>query len=61
MYAELEDVLNRAWLKQRLAGTPDRVPDYLETVSALGVPPQPARSAVGRIGGVLAIWAPIKS
>lgn len=36
MYAELEDVLKLAWLKQRLAGAPNRVLDYLNAVSSLG-------------------------
>ena len=35
---ELEDVLNRAWLKARLSDAPDRIPDLLEAVSVLGEP-----------------------
>jgi len=35
---ELEDVLNRAWLKARLANAPDRVADLLEAVTVLGEP-----------------------
>ena len=33
---ELEDVLNRTWLKARLAKSPDQVRDLLEAVSVLG-------------------------
>lgn len=36
MLAELEDVLNRAWLTERLAATPNRVPDFLRTVRMMG-------------------------
>ena len=36
MLDELEDVLNRTWLKARLAKTPNRIPDFLEAVSVLG-------------------------
>ena len=36
MLEELEDVLNRTWLKVRLAKTPDRIPDLLEAVTVLG-------------------------
>jgi putative PIN family toxin of toxin-antitoxin system len=36
MLEELEDVLNRAWLKTMLAKTPDRIPDLLEAVTILG-------------------------
>lgn len=34
--AELEDVLNRTWLTERLAATPNRVPDFLRTVRMMG-------------------------
>jgi putative PIN family toxin of toxin-antitoxin system len=33
---ELEDVLNRAWLKDRLTETPDRIADLLEAVTVFG-------------------------
>lgn len=36
MLAELEDVLNRAWLTERLATAPNRIPDFLEAVTILG-------------------------
>jgi len=36
MYEELEDVLGRVWLVERLAHVPNRVPDYLEAVTLLG-------------------------
>ncbi len=36
MYEELEDVLNRAWLVERLASVPNRIVDYLEAVAVLG-------------------------
>ena len=36
MLDELEDVLNRTWLKSRLAKTPDRIPDFLEALSEIG-------------------------
>lgn len=36
MLAELEDVLNRAWLTERLAAIPNRVPDFLRTVRMMG-------------------------
>lgn len=36
MLDELEDVLNRTWLKARLVQTSDRIPDFLEAVSVLG-------------------------
>lgn len=36
MLAELEDVLNRAWLAERLATTPNRVPDFLKAVRVMG-------------------------
>jgi uncharacterized protein len=36
MLAELEDVLNRAWLKERLAYVPNRIPDFLEAVTIWG-------------------------
>jgi putative PIN family toxin of toxin-antitoxin system len=36
MYEELEDVLNRAWLVERLASAPNRIADYLEAVTGLG-------------------------
>ncbi|MBE2200737.1 MAG: putative toxin-antitoxin system toxin component, PIN family [Anaerolinea sp.] len=36
MIAELEDVLRRAWLHQRLADTPRKIPDFLEAVTFLG-------------------------
>jgi putative PIN family toxin of toxin-antitoxin system len=36
MLAELEDVLHRTWLTERLATTPDRVPDFLSAVVVLG-------------------------
>ena len=38
MLAELEDVLNRAWLKERLAAAPNRATDFLEAVTVLGEP-----------------------
>lgn len=38
MLQELEDVLNRAWLKARLAAVPDRIADLLEAVTVLGEP-----------------------
>lgn len=38
MLAELEDVLDRAWLKERLAATPNRTHNFLETVRGIGVP-----------------------
>jgi putative PIN family toxin of toxin-antitoxin system len=36
--SELEDVLNRAWLKERLAAAPNRAGDFLEAVKVLGEP-----------------------
>lgn len=36
MLAELEDVLHRTWLTERLATTPDRVSDFLSAVRVLG-------------------------
>ena len=36
MLEELEDVLNRFWLKARLAQTPRRIPNLLKAVTALG-------------------------
>ena len=36
MLEELEDVLNRFWLKARLAQTHDRIPELLEAVTVLG-------------------------
>ena len=36
MLAELEDVLNRVWLKERLAHVPNRIPDFLQAVTILG-------------------------
>ncbi len=36
MYEELEDVLNRTWLKKHLAKTPNRIAEYLEAVVILG-------------------------
>jgi putative PIN family toxin of toxin-antitoxin system len=36
MYEELEDVLSRAWLVERLANVPNHIPDYLEAVVVLG-------------------------
>jgi hypothetical protein len=36
MYAELQDVLNRAWLKERLAHVSNRIPDYLDAVVLFG-------------------------
>ena len=36
MLAELEDVLNRAWLKERLLYVPNRIPEFLEAVTILG-------------------------
>ena len=38
MLTELEDVLNRAWLKERLAAVPNRATDFLEAVTVLGEP-----------------------
>lgn len=38
MLEELEDVLNRAWLKARLADAPGRIADLLEAVTVLGEP-----------------------
>ncbi len=35
MLAELEDVLNRVWLKERLAHVPNRIPDFLQAVTIL--------------------------
>lgn len=35
---ELEDVLNRAWLKERLAAVPNRASDFLEAIALLGEP-----------------------
>lgn len=36
MLKELEDVLGRVWLNERLAHVPDRIPDFLEAVITLG-------------------------
>lgn len=36
MLEELEDVVNRAWLKARLVETPDRIADLLEAVTVFG-------------------------
>ncbi|GIK58775.1 MAG: putative toxin-antitoxin system toxin component, PIN family [Chloroflexi bacterium] len=36
MLAELEDVLNRAWLTERLTATPNRVHDFLSAVRVMG-------------------------
>lgn len=36
MLAELEDVLNRAWLHKRLVHVPERIPDFLFAVRMLG-------------------------
>lgn len=36
MLAELEDVLQRAWLTKRLAHVPNRVADFIEAVTVLG-------------------------
>ncbi|NHZ72010.1 MAG: putative toxin-antitoxin system toxin component, PIN family [Aquificales bacterium] len=36
MLAELEDVLNRAWLHERLRRAPNRIPEFLEAVKLLG-------------------------
>lgn len=33
---ELQDVLNRAWLKERLICVPNRIPEFLEAVVILG-------------------------
>jgi len=33
---ELSDVLNRTWLKERLATVPDRIPEFLTTIAVLG-------------------------
>lgn len=38
MMAELEDVLNRAWLKEQLSATPDQIPNFLESIRGLGEP-----------------------
>ncbi|MBE2220217.1 MAG: putative toxin-antitoxin system toxin component, PIN family [Anaerolineae bacterium] len=38
MLAELEDVLNRAWLHERLSHAPSRTPEFLEAVTLLGQP-----------------------
>jgi uncharacterized protein len=49
MLAELEDVLNRAWLHERLSHTPNRVPEFLEAVKLLGQPVKGYVSVVGHI------------
>jgi putative PIN family toxin of toxin-antitoxin system len=36
MLDELKDVLNRAWLKERLIYVPNRIPEFLEAVVVLG-------------------------
>lgn len=36
MLAELEDVLHRTWLVDKLAHVPNRVPEFLEAVTILG-------------------------
>jgi len=36
IYAEYEDVLKRAWLHERLAGTANAIEVYLETIRGLG-------------------------
>ena len=36
MLAELEDVLNCAWLHERLRRAPNRIPEFLEAVKLLG-------------------------
>jgi putative PIN family toxin of toxin-antitoxin system len=38
MLSELEDVLNRAWLHERLRRVPNRIPAFLEAVKLLGQP-----------------------
>ena len=35
---ELSDVLNRTWLKVRLATVPDSIPEFLTTIAVLGEP-----------------------
>lgn len=36
MLAELQDVLNRTWLHERLAPVPKRIPEFLQAVQILG-------------------------
>ncbi len=36
IFAELQDVLHRQWLQQRLAHRPNRIPDFLTSVVILG-------------------------
>ena len=36
MLEELTDVLQRAWLKERLVGLPQRIPDFLDAVTFWG-------------------------
>lgn len=38
MLAELQDVLNRAWLHERLARIPNHIPEFLAAVQILGEP-----------------------
>ena len=47
MLAELEDVLNRAWLHERLSHIPDHIPEFLEAVKLLG---QPVKGYVNTAG-----------
>ena len=35
---ELSDVLDRTWLKERLATVPNRIPEFLTTIAVLGEP-----------------------
>lgn len=36
MLVELEDVLDRAWLKEKMAHVPDRIDEFLDAITMLG-------------------------
>ena len=36
IYAEYEDVLNRAWLHERLRNVPKRIPEFLQAIHIFG-------------------------
>lgn len=49
MFAELEDVLNRAWLRERLRDTLRRVPEFLDAVKFLGEQVQGHVNVIGQV------------
>lgn len=49
MFAELEDVLNRAWLHERLIYAPKRIPEFLEAVKIIGEQVQGHINVAGQV------------